>query len=185
MDDGSADGSWDLLQKMCAEDRRYCGLRLGFQSGQSAAMSAGLRSARGNILMTLDADLQNPPQEIPRFLEALTRADCVCGSRVAARAEGDSWVRIASSRIADWVRNKLSGETISDAGCCFRAFEECIAEVKFFKGGHRFLPTLIKMEGFLVVEISIGHNPRHAARPTTGYGTACSSRLAIYWRCAG
>jgi glycosyltransferase involved in cell wall biosynthesis len=64
VDDGSADGSWDLLQKMCAEDRRICGLRLGYQSGQSAAMWAGLRSARGNILMTLDADLQNPPQEI-------------------------------------------------------------------------------------------------------------------------
>jgi dolichol-phosphate mannosyltransferase len=186
VDDGSNDGSWELLQKMCAEDRRVCGLRLGFQSGQSAAMWAGMRSARGSIIITLDADLQNPPNEIPRFLDALKGADCVCGSRVAARAEGDSWVRIASSRIANWVRNRLSGETISDAGCCFRAFrKECIAEVKFFKGGHRFLPTLIKMEGFSVVEIPIGHNPRHAGSAHYGVWNrlfkSFGDLLAVRW----
>lgn len=186
VDDGSNDGSWELLQKMCAEDPRICGLRLGFQSGQSAAMWAGMRSARGDVIITLDADLQNPPNEIPRFLEALKGADCVCGSRVAARAAGDSWVRIASSRIANWVRNKLSGETISDAGCCFRAFKkECIAEVKFFKGGHRFLPTLIKMEGYSVVEIAIGHNPRHAGSAHYGVWNrlfkSFGDLLAVRW----
>ena len=126
-------------------------------------MWAGIRSARGQIIITLDADLQNPPGEIPKFLEAIKSADCVCGSRVSARSQGDSWLRIVSSRIANGVRNKLSGETISDAGCCFRAFKrECVADVKFFKGAHRFLPTLIKMEGFSVVEIAIGHDPRRA-----------------------
>ncbi len=163
VDDGSSDGSWEVLKELGRADGRVCGFRLAFQSGQSAAMWAGLRSARGRILITLDADLQNPPAEIPRFLEALAKADCVCGSRVAARAEGDSWVRLVSSRIANWVRNRLSGETISDAGCCFRAFKrECIADIKFFKGAHRFLPTLIKMEGFTVIEIPIGHDKRRA-----------------------
>jgi hypothetical protein len=78
-------------------------------------------------------------------------------------------VRIASSRLANGVRNRLSGETISDAGCCFRAFKrECIAPLKFFKGMHRFLPTLFRMEGFTVTEIPVRHNPRVSGRSHYG-----------------
>src|SRR5260370_32973681 len=165
VDDGSSDGSWELLKDMGRADKQLRAFRLESQSGQSAALWAGIRSARGGLIVTLDADLQNPPSEIPRFLEAIKAADCVCGSRVQARAAGDSWMRTASSRIANWVRNKVSGETISDAGCCFRAFRrECVAGVKFFKGAHRFLPTLVKMEGFKVIEIPIGHDPRRAGQ---------------------
>ena len=186
VDDGSSDGSWDLLKTLGKEDVRVAGYRLEQQSGQSAAMWAGVRSARGQIIITLDADLQNPPAEIPRFLEALKKADCVCGSRVEARSQGDSWVRIASSRIANWVRNKLSGETISDAGCCFRAFKrECVTEIKFFKGAHRFLPTLIKMEGFTVVEIAIGHDKRNAGAAHYGVWNrlfkSFGDLLAVRW----
>src|SRR5881394_3666934 len=101
-----------------------------------------MRAARGNYIVTLDADLQNDPRDIPLFVEALKNHDCVCGTRVEARSQGDGFVRIASSRIANWVRNRLSGETISDAGCCYRAFKrECIGGIKFFRGAHRFLPT--------------------------------------------
>ncbi len=108
-----------------------------------------MKAARGRYIITLDADLQNDPRDVPQFLAALEKFDCVCGSRIAARGEGDSFVRIASSRIANWVRNKLSGENVTDAGCCYRAFKrECIADLKFFKGMHRFLPTLFKIEGF-------------------------------------
>jgi hypothetical protein len=88
---------------------------------------------------------------------------------VATRGEGDGFVRIASSRIANWVRNKLSGEQISDAGCTYRAFKrDCIANLKFFKGMHRFLPTLIKMEGFSVTEIAVSNNPRFAGQSHYG-----------------
>jgi hypothetical protein len=88
---------------------------------------------------------------------------------VAARGQGDNFVRVASSRIANWVRNKLSGETISDAGCCYRAFKrECIGNLKFFKGMHRFLPTLFKIEGYTVTEIPVRHNPRAGGQ--THYG---------------
>jgi glycosyltransferase involved in cell wall biosynthesis len=122
---------------------------------------AGIQAARGDIFITLDADLQNPPSDCPHLLEALRNADCICGSRIAARAQGDSWLRRASAKIANSVRNELSDETISDAGCCFRAFRrECVATVKFFRGGHRFLPTLIKMEGYRVVEVPVSHHPR-------------------------
>lgn len=186
VNDGSGDGSWELLQQLGAADPHISAINLAFQSGQSAAMWAGIKAARGKIIITLDADLQNPPAEIPKFLDAIQRADCVCGSRVEARAQGDSWVRIASSRIANWVRNKLSGETISDAGCCFRAFKrECVADVKFFKGAHRFLPTLIKMEGFSVIEIPIRHDPRHAGQAHYGVWNrlfkSFTDLLAVRW----
>ncbi|MEI6175974.1 MAG: glycosyltransferase family 2 protein [Verrucomicrobiota bacterium] len=160
-DDCSTDGSWAELQRLAKADPRIRALRFEVNGGQSAAMWAGLRAARGRLLATLDADMQNDPADLPNLLAGLAGADCVCGTRVAARAAGDNWVRRYSSRIANSVRNRLSGEEISDAGCCFRIFRrECIADVKFFKGGHRFLPTLIKMEGFTVKEVAIRHNPR-------------------------
>ncbi len=168
-DDRSSDGSWALLQKIAAADARIRAQRFEKQCGQSAALWAGMRAALGKIIVTLDADLQNDPADLPKLLAGLDKADCVCGSRVEARGKGDSWVRVASSRIANGIRNKLSGETITDAGCCYRAFKrECIAEVKFFNGGHRFLPTLIKMEGYTVTEVAISHHPRAAGQAHYG-----------------
>ncbi len=168
-DDRSTDGSWAVLQELAAADPRVRALRFARNCGQSAAMWAGMQAARGRYIVTLDADLQNDPQDLPRLIEGLQRADCVCGSRVESRSQGDNFVRIISSRIANWVRNTLSGETISDAGCCFRAFKrECIGNLKFFKGMHRFLPTLFKIEGYTVTEVAISTNPRRAGQ--THYG---------------
>jgi glycosyltransferase involved in cell wall biosynthesis len=128
-----------------------------------------MKAARGRYFVTLDADLQNDPRDLPKFLEALKNYDCVCGSRVTTRAQGDNFVKVVSSRIANWVRNKLSDENISDAGCCYRAFKrECIDDLKFFKGMHRFMPTLIKMEGFTVTEIPVTSNPRFAGQSNYG-----------------
>jgi hypothetical protein len=85
------------------------------------------------------------------------------------RGEGDNFIKVASSRIANGVRNKLSGEKISDAGCTYRAFKrECIENLKFFKGMHRFLPTLFKIEGHTVTEIEVGNNPRFAGQSNYG-----------------
>jgi len=168
-DDCSSDGSWAVLKEIAAADPRVRALRFAFNCGQSAAMWAAMQAARGRYIVTLDADLQNDPQDLPKLLDGLQRADCVCGSRVESRAQGDNFIRVASSRIANWVRNKLSGETISDAGCCYRVFKrECIANLKFFKGMHRFLPTLFKIEGFTVAEVPISTNPRRAGQ--THYG---------------
>jgi glycosyltransferase involved in cell wall biosynthesis len=185
-DDCSDDGSWELLRELASQLPQLRAQRLAERGGQSVALWAGIRAARGRIIVTLDADLQNDPADIPGLLEALQDADCVCGSRVEARRQGDSWVRVLSSRIANWVRNKLSGETISDAGCCFRAFRrECVADVKFFRGAHRFLPTLIKMEGYRVVEVPIRHHPRAAGRTHYGIGNrlfrAWADLLAVRW----
>jgi dolichol-phosphate mannosyltransferase len=163
VDDSSTDNSWAMLKEIATTDTRVRGLRFAFNCGQSAALWAGMKAARGKFIVTLDADLQNDPQDAPKLLAALEFFDCACGTRIEARKHGDGFVRIASSRIANWVRNKLSGENISDAGCCYRAFKrECIADLKFFKGMHRFLPTLFKIEGFTVTEIPVRHNPRTA-----------------------
>jgi hypothetical protein len=117
----------------------------------------------------MDADLQNDPKDLPKFLAALREFDCVCGSRLLTRRTSDGFLRVASSRVANAVRNWVSGENISDAGCTYRAFKrECVANLKFFHGMHRFLPTLIKMEGFSVTEIEISNHPRAAGHSHYG-----------------
>jgi glycosyltransferase involved in cell wall biosynthesis len=168
-DDCSKDRSWEILKEFAAADPRIRPQRLNKNCGESAAQWAGFKSARGRYIVTIDADLQNDPKDMPKFLEALKNYDCVCGTRVATRGQGDTMVKVLSSRIANWVRNKLSGENISDAGCCYRAFKrECIVDLKFFKGMHRFMPTLIKMEGFTVTEIPVTNNPRFAGQSHYG-----------------
>jgi dolichol-phosphate mannosyltransferase len=168
-DDCSRDKSWEILMDLAAGDPRIRALRFAFNCGESAAQWAGMKIARGKYIVTLDADLQNDPKDLPRFLEALKGYDCVCGTRVESRKQGDSFVRIVSSRIANWVRNKLSDENISDAGCCYRAFKrECINNLKFFKGMHRFMPTLFKIEGFTVTEVPVTTNPRFAGKSNYG-----------------
>jgi len=162
IDDGSKDGTWRAIERRVGIDPRVRGLKLKQNCGETAACDAGLRAARGKYVMTMDADLQNDPADIPKFLEALGKGvDCVCGTRVETRGEGDSFIRVASSRIANAVRNKLSQETVTDAGCTYRAFRrECVDKLKLYRGLHRFIPTLLKMEGFSVTEIPVTNNPR-------------------------
>ena len=162
VDDGSKDDSWNQIQKLVEKDPRVRGLKFERNCGETAASDAGLRAARGRYVMTMDADLQNDPKDIPAFLAALEQGwDCVCGSRVATRKKGDSRVKVISSRIANAVRNKLSSENITDAGCTYRAFKrQCVDKLKLYRGLHRFIPTLLKMEGFTVTEIPVTNNPR-------------------------
>ena len=169
VDDASTDESWSILGRLGAADQRIRALRLTQNSGQSAALWAGIRAARGQFVATLDADLQNNPAELPKFLAALEHCDCVCGSRRLTRRQGDNLVRYFSSRIANWVRNKVTRETIKDSACGYRVFRrECAANLKFFKGMHRFLPTLFKIEGYSVAEIPVNHQPRFAGRSHYG-----------------
>jgi dolichol-phosphate mannosyltransferase len=168
-DDCSTDNSWSVLNQLAAGDARLRIQRFQFNSGESAASWAGMQASRGRYIATLDADLQNDPKDLPAMLRALKDADCVCGTRAATRIEGDNWIRVASSRVANSVRNRLSGENITDAGCTYRVFKrECIAHVKFFNGAHRFLPTLIRMEGFRVVEVPVSTHPRLSGKSHYG-----------------
>ncbi len=185
-DDCSTDDTWAVLKRMAAADPRLRAQRLARNSGQSAALWAGMKAARGRHIVTLDADLQNDPGDLPRLLEPLARFDCVCGSRVEARQQGDSWLRVVSSRIANWVRNRVSGENISDSGCNYRAFRrECVEDLKFFKGMHRFLPTLLRIEGYSVTEVPIANNPRFAGASNYGVWNrlfaSFDDLLAVRW----
>jgi len=158
VDDASTDRSRALLKEMVAQvpQLRVIGFRKN--CGETAAGAAGLKAARGDVVITMDADLQNDPRDIPMMLDYLKEYDMVTGWR---RKRDDSWVKRVTSKIANGVRNALSGETIRDSGCTYRAYKrECLENLKLYKGMHRFMPTLVKMEGFRVIEVPIAHHPR-------------------------
>ncbi len=158
VDDGSTDRSAEVLARLAAADRRLRVLRLARNSGQSAAFAAGFRLARGELIATLDADLQNDPADLPRLLEALDGCDVVCGVR---RRRHDSWLRRVSSRIANAVRNRLTRESITDVGCSLRVMRARFTrDIPVFDGMHRFLPTLLRLAGARVRELPVGHRER-------------------------
>lgn len=184
-DDASTDGSWELLRSLVRGHPRLRAQRLAERSGQSAASFASLRAARGAIVVTLDADLQNDPRDLPKLLEALREADCVCGTRRASRAQGDSIVKVAISRGANWVRGRVLGDPITDAGCAYRALRrECLADLPFFRGVHRFLPVLLQWRGYRVTEVPVAHRARTAGDTKYGLFTRAGTildLLAVRW----
>ena len=158
VDDGSRDRSLARLRGIAAKDGRVRVIALDGRHGQTAALDAGFRAARGEVTVTLDADLQNDPADIPRLLAALEGVDVVNGVRERRR---DSPLRLWSSRVANGVRNAVTHESVTDVGCSLRAMRTVyLRRVKLFRGMHRFLPTLLRMEGARVVELPVSHRPR-------------------------
>ncbi|HEV7506187.1 MAG TPA: glycosyltransferase family 2 protein [Thermoanaerobaculia bacterium] len=158
VDDGSTDGSLEALRRLGRSDPTVRIVRLTGNAGQSAALAAGFRAARGGLVVTLDADLQNDPADIPKLLDHLEGCDVVCGVRTDRQ---DSWLRKASSRIAGGVRNRLTRDPVADAGCTLRAYRaEFLRPIPLFSGMHRFLPTLLKLEGARITEVPVHHRPR-------------------------
>jgi dolichol-phosphate mannosyltransferase len=158
VDDGSRDGSGERLLELAKRDQRVRVIRFDGNHGQSAALDAGFRAVAGEFTVTLDADLQNDPADIPRLLEALDRADVVNGVRMNRR---DSLVRKISSRIANGFRNWVTRESVTDVGCSLRVMRSSyLRRVKLYRGLHRFLPTLLRMEGATVVEVPVNHRMR-------------------------
>jgi len=183
VDDGSDDGSRDVLSGMKRGAAEIRVLRSAVNCGQTAALFAGFRAARGAIVVTLDADRQNDPADIAPLLACIPGHDAAVGYR---RQRRDSWVRLASSRIANAVRNALSGDDIIDTGCTLKAFRrECLADIPMFNGMHRFLPTLIRIAGFRVCQVPVGHRPRVAGRSKYGIGNrvfrAFHDLMAVRW----
>jgi glycosyltransferase involved in cell wall biosynthesis len=158
VDDGSRDGSAEALTALAKRDERVRVLRFALNRGQTAAFDAGFRAARGELVATLDADGQNDPADLPRLLAALDRADVVNGVRVGRR---DGFVRKLSSRIGNGFRNWMTHETVSDVGCSLRVMRASfLRRVKLYRGMHRFLPTLLRMEGARVIELPVSHRAR-------------------------
>jgi len=178
-DDRSTDKTWEILQNLGAKDPRIRAVRLAKNSGQSAAIWAAIKAATGRYVATLDADLQNDPADLPQFLAAMKDADCVCGNRKANRAKGDSIVRQLSSKTANGIRNWMTQETVTDSACGYRMFRrECADNLKFFKGMHRFMPTLFKIEGYTITEIPVRHHARAAG--VSHYGVWNRAFAALY-----
>lgn len=166
IDDGSTDGSSNALENWCAQYTHFRTIHFKKNAGQTAAMDAGFRHARGKYIISMDADLQNDPTDIPQLLEKLNAYDMVCGWR---QKRNDPWIKRISSRVANSIRNKLSWEDIKDTGCSLKAYrKECLDRIKLFNGMHRFLPTLFKMEGFTVTEIVVNHYPRKFGKSKYG-----------------
>jgi glycosyltransferase involved in cell wall biosynthesis len=162
VDDGSTDGTRRSLRSLRTSDPRVRVVVLQRNSGQTAAMAAGFEAARGGIIVTLDADLQNDPRDIPLLLKELDQHDAAVGYRADRH---DTWLRRASSIIANRVRNALSDDDIIDTGCSLKAYRrEALARLPMYNGMHRFLPTLLRMDGFDVCQVKVGHRPRTAGR---------------------
>ncbi|NOT28955.1 MAG: glycosyltransferase family 2 protein [Planctomycetes bacterium] len=183
VDDGSRDGTGKVMRELALADPRVVAVFFEKNCGQTAALAAGVREARGSRIATLDADLQNDPADLPALLALLEGHDAVVGYRLRRR---DTFVRRASSRFANWVRNRISGDRIRDTGCSLKVFRaEALRAIPWFEGMHRFLPTLLRYQGFRVIEAPVGHHPRHAGQSKYGIQNrawrAFKDLLAVRW----
>ena len=192
VDDGSTDRTLDVLAEEAARDRRLRVVRMrhtpaGRGGGQSAALYAGIRVARGEIIVMLDADCQNDPADIPAMIARLRRGDVdlVQGDRSGDRR--DSLVRRESSRAGRLCRRVLLGDTIRDTGCSLRVLTRAVAMALplEFRGMHRFVPFTARQLGFTVVEMPVHHRPRTAGRTKYGVGNRAWAGfvdcLAVRW----
>jgi len=172
VDDGSTDDSFEVLAGLHAADPRVRVLRFGRNRGKSDALDAGFRSVRGRFVVTLDADLQDDPVEVPRMLEALSTGgyDLVSGWKEVRR---DPFTRRALSRLFNWVTARVSGIRLHDFNCGFKVYRREVTDrIRVYGELHRFLPVLAHWSGFKVGELAVRHHPRRHGRSRFG-----SSRL--------
>jgi dolichol-phosphate mannosyltransferase len=167
VDDGSTDRTQAVAAELAREFPELRAMRHARNCGQSAGMATGFAAARGPILVTLDADGQNDPADIPKLLAALDEsADCVCGVRTVRR---DTFVKRASSKIANRFRSAIIGDRVTDAGCAFRVIRRAaLREMIVFNGMHRFLPTILQIQGYRTVEVPVNHRPRALGKSKYG-----------------
>jgi len=160
VDDHSTDGTTERLRELSSIHAAVRAIRLTPQSGQSAAMCAGFREARGDVIVTLDGDGQNDPADIPQLLEGLKSCDMCCGFRANRQ---DGWSKRIASRIGNFFRNKTLGESIIDTGCTLKAMKaEYVRDLNVWDGMHRFLPALAAMKGARISQVPMNHRPRCA-----------------------
>ena len=176
VDDGSTDGSAEILQRLVKEDPRVRLIRFEANAGLSAAFYAGLQATRGLVVATMDSDLQSDPRDIPMLMKYLDDADAVVGWR---QVRHDSWLKRASSRIANAIRKAVSGDYVQDSACSLRVMRrEGVSAMPPFTGMHRFMPTLLKIAGLRVVQVRVNHRPRRFGRSKFGVSDRAFSALA-------
>jgi len=168
VDDGSDDGSWKTIAQLAADDARVRGIRFRRNFGKAAALSAGFQAARGEIVMTLDADLQDDPGEIPRFLAALEeeQLDVVSGWK---QVRHDPWHKVGPSRVFNWLVGAMTGVKLHDHNCGMKCYRrEVLGEIRIYGELHRFVPVLAHARGFRVGELVVNHRPREFGRSKYG-----------------
>jgi glycosyltransferase involved in cell wall biosynthesis len=166
VDDGSTDRSADKIER--TPDVRI--LQFEKNTGQSAALYAGIKAARGRTIVMIDSDLQNDPADITRLLAEISRgADLVCGYRARRK---DRLSKRLTSRIANFVRSRFTKDYVRDTGCTLKAMRrECADALVPFKGMHRFIPALVRGAGYRLIEIPVNHRPRRFGQTKYGFGS--------------
>jgi dolichol-phosphate mannosyltransferase len=159
VEDGSTDGSWAEVRRLIRLDRRIRGVRFRRNFGKAAALSAGFRTARGELIVTLDADLQDDPREIPRLLAAMEEnCDVVSGWK---KVRHDPWHKVVPSRVFNWLVSWLTGVYLHDHNCGLKCYRrEVLAEVRLYGELHRFVPVLAAARGFRIGELAVSHRSR-------------------------
>jgi undecaprenyl-phosphate 4-deoxy-4-formamido-L-arabinose transferase len=176
VDDGSTDGTFASLERIHDGDAHVRAVRLKRNVGQHPAMHAGLSRARGRIVVTMDGDLQNPPEDVPRLVEAVEAGYDVASGRRAARH--DSWGRTLPSRLINGMLRRFTGVDISDFGCAFNAYRRDAVEPMLGAiGRQKFTKALVLSGGATVIEVDVGHAPRQG---TSSYTPLRLTRLALH-----
>ena len=183
VDDGSTDGSGEVIRDLAASDARIRPLRLQWNAGLSAAFYAGFQASRGCLVATMDSDLQSDPADLPTLIAQLDGADAVVGWR---QIRHDSLVKRVSSRVANGIRKACTGDPMEDSACSLRVMRRaCLAAIPPYTGMHRFVPTLLKLAGHRVLQVPVHHRPRRFGRSKFGVSDralpAFTDLLAVTW----
>lgn len=159
VDDGSRDGSWDVICQLTKADHRVRGIRFRRNFGKAAALTSGLKSATGSLVMTMDADLQDDPAEIPQFLSRLSEGFDVVNGWKQRRL--DPWHKVYPSKVFNWMVSRMTGLKLHDHNCGVKLFRvEVAREIRLYGELHRFVPVLAHARGFRVTEIGVHHRAR-------------------------
>jgi glycosyltransferase involved in cell wall biosynthesis len=168
VDDGSQDGSWDKIARLAAADKRIRGIRFRRNFGKASALAAGFDAARGTVVVQIDADLQDDPNEIPRLLAKLEEGfDVVNGWK---KVRKDPWHKVWPSRVFNWLVSHVTGLRLHDHNCglkCFRA--EVVKELHLYGELHRFIPVMAHARGYLVAELPVAHHRRRYGQSKYGF----------------
>jgi CheY-like chemotaxis protein len=169
IDDGSVDESWQTIRRLAAEDEEHVkAIRFRRNAGKAAALAAGWKEVRGDFVFTMDADLQDDPAEIPRFLEKMKEGfDVVTGWK---RTRHDPWHKVLPSRIFNLLISQVNSVHLHDHNCGFKCYRrEVVQSLPMYGEMHRMVPSLAAMSGFLTAEIAVKHHPRRHGRSKYGF----------------
>ncbi len=183
VDDGSKDGTLDVLRSLKKKMPQLKILSFAKNAGQSSAFSAGFQESRGELVITMDGDGQNDPKDIPKLIAKIDQFDLVCGRR---QKRNDNLVKKLTSKIANYVRSRVCKDGMEDTGCSLKVYRRSsLMQINRFNGMHRFLPALFIIEGFKVTQVPVNDRKRRFGRTKYGFSNRSLSTvidmLGVLW----